>query len=258
MRMMSSGSSDNDAALCSVPRLPPLKNRYFALRHGLSTANVAGIISSLPSVGTTIHGLTEEGKVQARAAAPDILEAIGGPEQLQSLVVYASDFTRARETGEEAVDALWESFSGSPGGGSTGGGSGACAKAPVLEEVGLRERWFGDLDGEDVSTYNDVWPLDLENAHHTTFGVESVNSVAGRIRDMFLRLEKKHSSAEGGVPILLTSHADTLQIMQTYVANADVRYFSQYRFKNGEGRPLLQSPSSLPKPAPLQRDVSRV
>ena len=201
MRMMSSGSSDDDAALCSVPRLPPLKNRYFALRHGLSTANVAGIISSLPSVGTTIHGLTEEGKVQARAAAPDILEAIGGPEQLQILVVYASDFTRARETGEEAVDALWESFSGSPGGGSTGGGSGACAKAPVLEEVGLRERWFGDLDGEDVSTYNDVWPLDLENAHHTTFGVESVNSVAGRIRDMFLRLEKKHS-AEGGVPIL--------------------------------------------------------
>ena len=252
MRMMSSGSSDNDAVLCSVPRLPPLKNRYFALRHGLSTANVAGIISSLPSVGTTIHGLTEEGKVQARAAAPDILEAIGGPEQLQSLVVYASDFTRARETGEEAVDALWESFSESPG-----GGSGACAKAPVLEDVGLRERWFGDLDGKDVSTYNDVWPLDLENAHHTTFGVESVNSVAGRIRDMFLRLEKKHC-VEGGVPILLTSHADTLQIMQTYVANADVRYFSQYRFRNGEVRPLLQNPASLPTPGPVQRDVSRV
>ena len=46
--------------------------------------------------------------------------------------------------------------------------------------------------------------------------------------------------------------------MQCFVATADVRLFSQYRFKNGEVRPLLQTPASLPEPAPLQRDVSRV
>ena len=34
--------------------------------------------------------------------------------------------------------------------------------------------------------------------------------------------------------IVIVSHADTLQIMQTYMCGADVRQFSQYRFKNGE------------------------
>ena len=38
------------------------------------------------------------------------------------------------------------------------------------EELGLRERWFGDLDGEDVGTYNDVWPLDLEVSRYIDIG----------------------------------------------------------------------------------------
>ena len=33
--------------------------------------------------------------------------------------------------------------------------------------------------------------------------------------------------------------------MQCFVANTDVRLFSQYRFKNGEVRPLLQTPGSM-------------
>jgi hypothetical protein len=51
----------------SVDRIPKgLKNRYFALRHGQSEANVENIISSLPARGTTIHGLTQLGREQAR------------------------------------------------------------------------------------------------------------------------------------------------------------------------------------------------
>ena len=228
--------------MVSVDPLPKLKNRYFALRHGLSTANVAGIISSLPTVGTSTHGLTEEGRTQSRESAKSILRAIGGEDELERLVVYSSDFTRARETAEEAVSALYEGTGQAP--------------PRVLTLENLRERFFGELDGTDVGTYNDVWPLDLEDAHHTTFGVESVNSVAQRTRKMFLQLEAAHP--EGGKPILLTSHADTLQIMQCFVAGADCRLFSQYRFKNGEVRALGESPSTLPVPTPLSRDISRV
>ena len=36
------------------------------------------------------------------------MAAIGGASELGKLVVYASDFTRARETAEEAVAAIWE------------------------------------------------------------------------------------------------------------------------------------------------------
>ena len=39
-----------------------------------------------------------------------------------------------------------------------------------------------------------------------------------------------------GKSIVLTSHADTLQIMQTFLSFEDPRKFSQYRFKNGEVR----------------------
>ena len=66
---------------------------------------------------------------------------------------------------------------------------------------------------------------------------------------MLLRMEEAHP--EGGVPIVLCAHADTLQILQSYVAGADVRRFSQYRFGNGEVRALLQDPASLPEPVPL-------
>lgn len=242
------GASGNDAphGLATVPWLPPLKNRYFALRHGQSTANVEGVISSLPAVGTTTHGLTPLGVEQARSAAPQILAALGGTAELSRLVVYASDFTRARETAEEAQAAL-HSLAGS-----------ATTAGPVVGQLtALRERWFGDLDAKDVATYNDVWPLDLLDAHHVTFGVESVERVAQRLRAMFLELEALHGDVPG-TPVLLTSHADTLQIMQCLVARADVRLFSQYRFGNGEVRALGESPDTLPTPKPLSRDVSRV
>ena len=43
-------------------------------------------------------------------------------------------------------------------------------------------------------------------------------------------MEEEHD----GACIVLASHADTLQIAQTYIAGADARTFSQYRFANGE------------------------
>jgi hypothetical protein len=49
-------------------------HRYFALRHGQSFANLEGIISSNPDVGTVTHGLTTSGRVQARVAATQVIE----------------------------------------------------------------------------------------------------------------------------------------------------------------------------------------
>ena len=47
-------------------RLPalPLKNRYFAMRHGQSEANAAGIIVSDPANGCPRYGLTPLGRQQ--------------------------------------------------------------------------------------------------------------------------------------------------------------------------------------------------
>ncbi len=55
--------------------------------------------------------------------------------------------------------------------------------------------------------------------------------MCARIRELVLSLEAERE----GQCIVLTSHADTLQITQCYVAGADPRSFSMYRFKNGRG-----------------------
>ena len=88
-----------------TPKLPQLRNRYFALRHGQSESNLEGVISSDPTVGTTIHGLTVEGRLQARRAATRLVDLVGR-ENLNQLYFYASDFTRAWQTAEEARGAL--------------------------------------------------------------------------------------------------------------------------------------------------------
>jgi hypothetical protein len=58
--------------------------------------------------------------------------------------------------------------------------------------------------------------------------------VCARVRELVLSLEAERE----GQCIVLTSHADTLQITQCYVAGADPRSFSMYRFKNGRGSTL--------------------
>ena len=211
--------------------LPPLKNRYFAVRHGQSTANLESIISSDPNVGTVTHGLTPLGREQARRSAAQLTELLGDSVALNDLVVVSSDFTRARETAEEALTALQVGRHGQT--------------SRIILNKALRERWFGDLDAKAVALYNDVWPKDLLSAKHTTYNVESVESVASRIREMFLDLESAipkpcastpaahldpphdiHAPATRsgtyttpGTPILLASHADTLQIMQVKLAH---------------------------------------
>ncbi|KAG5189023.1 histidine phosphatase superfamily [Tribonema minus] len=235
----------------TVPRLPLLQNRYFALRHGQSVANMEGIISSDPAVGTVKHGLTTSGKVQARVAATQLIEAVGR-EALDDLIFISSDFTRARETAEEcraAVVRITE-FEREERAVSTLllqviGETFECPPAVIRQE--LRERYFGELDGTVLLNYNKVWPADLIDSRHAGYGVESVQDVCARMQRLFLSLEEQYA----GKCMVLTSHADTLQIMQCYVAGADERLFSQYRFKNGEVRALLQEQTSLPPPKPL-------
>mmetsp|Transcript_46333 Transcript_46333/g.74514 ORF Transcript_46333/g.74514 Transcript_46333/m.74514 type:complete len:198 (-) Transcript_46333:121-714(-) len=164
-------------------------------------------------------------------------------DAIPSLVVYSSNFTRARQTAKECVRALERIVNYE----NDHLPDKEKISLDVLIDNRLLERGFGDLDGTKVTNYNYVWPLDLYDAHHTTFGVESVNDVVARVRELIVDLETRYSDKD----IVLTSHADTLQIMQCFVAMVDPRQFSQYRFLNAEVRPLLQNPTSLPPPAPL-------
>ena len=53
-------------------------------------------------VGSTIHGLTVSGRVQARRAAGLLIEEVKR-ENLKNMIFLSSNFTRARETAQETL-----------------------------------------------------------------------------------------------------------------------------------------------------------
>ena len=61
----------------------------------------------------------------------------------------------------------------------------------------LRERWFGELDGLPLKNYNQVWPRDLVSAQHAHRGVEAVDEVCARIRELVLSLEAEREGELG-------------------------------------------------------------
>lgn len=93
--------------------------------------------------------------------------------------------------------------------------------------------------------------VDMFMPTHTAFDVESVAAVSTRIRSAILDIDAQYNTP--GNHIVLTSHADVLQITQVYAAGLEnVGEFSSYRFGNGEVRRMGRDVGSLPEPVPLQ------
>jgi len=224
-----------EAGKCAIPPPKTLRNVYFGIRHGQSENNILAIISSDPAIGVPTHALTPLGEGQAAAAGAPLGEALAACKgDWSEVVACSSDFLRAKQTADLCLATLPASV-------------GAVASVELRPE--LRERWFGTLDTQDVYTYNKVWPCDLEDARSDAgFEVESVEKVVTRLSLLISDLEERHS----GKAVCLFSHADTIQILQTWLSGEDVRKFSQFRFKNGEVRRLVPNdPSSLPDPVPI-------
>lgn len=227
--------------------LPETRNRYYLLRHGQSTANVASVISSDRSLAySTKHGLTTLGYEQGKASATELLDQLAkeGAKPGDKVLFMSSPFARALQTAEACMDGLsgTENYERVKS-------LGLDILNEIILENRLMERYFGRLDGEAIYTYAYVWPVDKFNVTHTAFEVESVAAVCTRLAEIVERCESEFD----GYHIVWVSHADVLQIGQLYAAKADnVGEFSSYRFKNGEVRAMKRSPEYLPKPVPLE------
>lgn len=167
--------------------MPTFTNRYYAFRHGESTANVARMIISDPAAGTMDYGLSEKGKSQVERVA-NFTNELGF-----DVKIYSSDFLRARETALIAHRLL-------------------ATQSPVQFTPQLRERYFGELNGCSDDNYRKVWAVDATNPDHHQFGVESANEVVARGAKLIAAIDTEHS----GKTILLVAHGDVLQIMQTW------------------------------------------
>jgi probable phosphoglycerate mutase len=172
--------------------LEQLNNRYFAMRHGHSVANQQGIIVSHPENGRDNYGLSGQGREQVRAS---LLQ----DNQLDAkTVVVTSDFKRARESADIAFELL------------------ACGVS-LCEEPRLRERHFGELELASNDSYDEVWQQDEVNPDSRVKGVESANQVMARVTAVIADYENQYSATT----ILLVSHGDALQILQTAFARLD-------------------------------------
>jgi len=170
------------------------RNAYYALRHGTSEANERGIIVSHPEHGTTGWGLSVAGAADCRSSLSP--ERLREPKlTIERTLVVSSDFTRATETAAILCELH--------------------GLRPFAIDVGLRERHFGDLEREPTNRYGEVWEHDMSGADQGHAGAESTESVAARMLGVIERLERENDDTA----IILVSHGDPLQILETVLAD---------------------------------------
>lgn len=104
--------------------------RIVAIRHGETAWNVGGRLQ-----GHLDIALNETGRLQAQRLA----QAMAGREPLDA--IYSSDLSRARDTAQAVAQA-------------TG--------APLRVDAGLRERCFGDFQGQTFEQVTQAHPQDAE------------------------------------------------------------------------------------------------
>nr|KJB47465.1 hypothetical protein B456_008G040700 [Gossypium raimondii] len=176
-----------------------LRNRYWVLRHGKSIPNEKGlIVSSLENGIRLEYQLASEGVEQAELAGKLFLKELKENDiPLENVRMCYSPFARTRHTAEVVASTLNLPFEG--------------PQCKVMED--LRERYFGpsfELLSHDK--YTEIWAMDEKDPFTRPEGGESVDDVASRLASAMATMESEY---EGRCTILVVSHGDPLQILQT-------------------------------------------
>jgi broad specificity phosphatase PhoE len=181
-----------ETLLNHLSSLDRLANRYFAMRHGHSVANQQGIIVSHPDNGCAGFGLSEQGRAQ-------VVASLQQETRLDAdSIILSSDFSRALETAAIVRQNL------------------GC-QTRIDTDVRLRERNFGELELGPDTAYQAVWQQDALDPEGNFRAGESANQVMARVTALIVELERRHANAT----LLLVSHGDALQILQTAFARRD-------------------------------------
>ncbi|XP_027369021.1 metal-independent phosphoserine phosphatase isoform X3 [Abrus precatorius] len=180
------------------------KNRYWVLRHGKSIPNERGLIVSSMENGTRAEfQLASDGVNQAQLAAQSFqkeLEANNIP--LADVRIYYSPFSRTSHTAKVVANVVNLPFEG--------------PHCKVIRD--LRERYFGpsfELMSHDK--YEEIWDIDEKDPLVGPEGGESVKDVASRLARAMAIMESEFE----GCAILVVSHGDPLQILQTILHAAN-------------------------------------
>jgi broad specificity phosphatase PhoE len=194
-----------------MKQLQNLHNTYFAIRHGQSEANIQRLVISHPANGIPAYGLTDIGKEQAKESITQAKQQ--GILNEQTLII-SSPFKRAKETAEIAQEIL--------------------GTKDIVYRDELAERHFGVVE-KTTFDYTLIWDEDGKDPHHTLHEVESTSAVQKRTIGLIEDLEKLYKNQT----ILLVSHGDILQILQTAFAGiSSGHHRSLAHMENAEIRKL--------------------
>ena len=177
--------------------LRTLRNRYFAMRHGESEANVLGVAVGAPHRGVEGFGLTDVGRRQAVEAANTFKELY--TQSTNETEIIASDFRRTRETAELLARILGKS-------------------TPVQLREELRERSFGKLEGKDHRTMAALLKREGIEALINRYGCERAEAVQYRVVKVIRYLEEEKQRKT----LVLVSHADPIQVLMAAFAGLDL------------------------------------
>jgi broad specificity phosphatase PhoE len=179
----------------------PFLQALHVMRHGHSEANAKRLIISALELGTVAYGLTEQGRDQVVHQVGSWKRDMGSDGVGE---IYCSPFLRARGTATLASGILeW----------------------PIVADVpALRERFFGDLDRQDDTQYDQVWAQDGLDSAHTHWCVESVFQVRERVLAFLTTL----AATFHGQPMLLITHGDTASILLTTLRQGDLRQHRRF------------------------------
>ncbi|KAK1559162.1 hypothetical protein Q3G72_011323 [Acer saccharum] len=175
-----------------------LHNRYWILRHGKSIPNEKGlIVSSLENGTRPEYQLAPDGVNQAQLAGELFLKELNQNNiAIENVRIYYSPFSRTTHTAKVVASVLNLPFDG--------------PQCKVMED--LRERYFGPtFELMSHEKYPEIWALDEKDPFIPPEGGESVNDVASRLAVAMATMESEFQ----GCSILVVSHGDPLQILQT-------------------------------------------
>ncbi|XP_047940614.1 metal-independent phosphoserine phosphatase [Salvia hispanica] len=179
-----------------------LRNSYWILRHGKSIPNQTGVIvSSLENGVLEDYQLASDGVDQARAAGELFLKELRENNiGLENVRICYSPFSRTTHTAKVVASVLDIPL-----------------EPPQCKVVhDLRERFFGSsFELKSHDKYSEIWDLDAKDPFLQPEGGESVADVVTRLTSALTLIESEFE----GCTVLIVSHGDPLQILQT-VMNA--------------------------------------
>lgn len=185
------------------------------MRHGQSKMIVGNFILSHPeNAKDKKYSLSEMGKNQAKTS---VQKAKDSGMLDSNTIIYCSTFYRAKQTARIAKKILG-------------------VKNPIIFDDRLIDRWFGDFEKTPIDNYNKVWEEDKKQGHnHNAYNAESVLSIKNRVFEAIKDIESKYKNKK----ILIVSHGDPMQIIQTFLEGRPISLHREARLlKTAEIREL--------------------